>query len=252
VVQRQPGFWQIIPLVYDDTIRMVRQMWPAVLVVAAVAAIAGIGADLISDQFGTRLGRGILTVLINAAVVWISAPYLLALYRCAASNEVVRRPEQLRQSPENVRFSAWLVLLGFIAGIPLVLYIVAIPPLPPEQLTSDNTNPVAILSLFAIAVAVWIFTIRSATLVPALALDPDRASLNAALQQTRGRFWLVVGIEFLTLAPVFLAGILLSDVVDMAAPILAPLVGALIAVATQVVQIAAATRIYRYLVGLVA
>ncbi|RYE70992.1 MAG: hypothetical protein EOP19_32530 [Hyphomicrobiales bacterium] len=82
-----------------------------------------------------------------------------------------------------------------------------------------------------------------------LALDPDRASFPAALAQTRGRFWFVLGIELITLLPVLVAGIVIIDIVDVVAPILKLPLGAAIAAATQLVQIAVSTRIYLRLAG---
>ena len=241
---RQPSFWRTFLLAYEDAFRVMQIMWPAVLTVMAASVILQFGGDFVSGFIGTRLGQGVLSVLINTVMVWAIAPYLLALYRCAATGEVTPQPEALRNTAENRRFGAWLILLGFAAGIPYVFYLVAVPDLPPEQLTPENVNAGAMLALLAISVVVWIFTIRAATLMPMLALDPDGASLAAALAQTKGRFWFIVGIELITLVPVLVAGVVAADIVDAAVPILKLPVGAAIAAVTQVVQIAVTTRLY--------
>ena len=245
----QPAFWRYFTLAYEDAFRVTRLMLPAVLTVMAASVVLQFGGDLVSGYIGTRLGQGVLTVLVNTAMVWAIAPYLLALYRCTATGEVVPRPEALRNTTENRRFGAWLILLGFVAGVPYVLYLVAVPDLPPEQLTAENTNAAAMLALLAISVAVWIFTIRVTTLMPMLALDPEQASLPAALAQTKSRFWFIVGVELITLVPVLLAGIVITDIVDAVAPVLKLPLGALIAAATQLVQIAVTTRLYLRFAG---
>lgn len=246
---RQPSFWRYFTLAYEDAFRVARLMLPAVLTVVAASIVLQFVGDLVSGYIGTRLGRGVLTVLVNTAMVWAIAPYLLALYRCAATGEVTPQPEALRNTTDNQRFGAWLILLGFVAGVPYVLYVVAVPDLPPEQLTAETINAAAMLALLAISVAVWTFTIRVTTLMPMLALDPDRADLPLALAQTKGRFWFIVGIELITLVPVLVAGIVVADIVDVVAPILRLPVGAVIATATQLVQISVATRLYLRFAG---
>lgn len=245
----QPAFWRYFTLAYEDAFRVTRLMLPAVLTLMAASVVLQFVGDLVSDYIGTRLGRGVLAVLINAVMVLAISPYLMALYRCAATGEVTPQPEALRNTTENQRFAAWLILLGFVAGFPYVLYVVAVPDVPPEQLTPENINAAAMLALLAISVAVWAFTIRVTTLMPMLALDPERASLPAVLSQTKGRFWFIVGVELITLVPVLLAGIVVADIVDVVAPILKLPVGAVIAAATQMVQIAVTTRLYLRFAG---
>lgn len=246
---RQPGFWRYFTLAYEDAFRVARLMLPAVLTIIAASVVLQFVGDLVSGYVGTPLGRGVLVVLINAATVWAIAPYLLALYRCVATGEVTPQPEALRSSGENQRFGAWLVLLGFVAGVPYVLYLVAIPDLPPEQLSARNINAAAMLALLAISIGVWTFTIRVTTLMPMLALDPDGAALPAALTQTKGRFWFVVGVELITLVPALVAGIVVADIVEAVAPILSLPLGAAIGAATQLVQIAVTTRLYLRFAG---
>jgi len=250
VPNNQPSFWRYFTLVYQDAFRVIELMWPAVLTVMAASIILQFGGDLLSDHvIGTRLGRGVLMVLMSAALVWATAPYLLALYRCAATGEVTARPETLRSSPASQRFGAWVILLGFITGVPYVLYLLVVPDVPPDQLTPQNVNAGGMLVLFAVSIVVWIFTIRVTTLMPMLALDPGRASLLAALNQTRGRFWFIVGVELMTLMPVILAGVVVIDIVGFVAPVLRLPAGAAIAAATQVMQIAVTTRLYSRFAG---
>jgi uncharacterized Tic20 family protein len=249
VPNHQPGFWRYFTLAYADAFRIVRLMLPAVLTLMAASVVLQFVGDLVSGYIGTPLGRGVLVVLVTAATVWAVAPYLLVLYRCVATGEVTPQPEALRYTTENQRFGAWLILLGFVAGIPYVLYVVAVPDVPPEQLTAENMNASAMLALLAISIAVWAFTIRVTTLMPMLALDPERASLPAVLAQTKGRFWFIVGVELITLVPVLLAGIVIADIVEAVAPILKLPLGAVIAAATQMVQIAVTTRLYLRFAG---
>lgn len=247
---RQPSFWGYFPLAYQDAFRVIKRMWPALLTVTAASVLLQFGGDLVSDHVvRTRLGGGVLTVLVNAALVWATAPYLLALYRCAATGEATPQPETLRNTTDNQRFSAWLILLGFVAGIPYVLYLTAIPDLPPEQLTPENVNLAGMLVLLVVSIVVWIFTIRVVPLMPLLALDPEGASLSRALVLSSGRFWFIVGVELITLIPVLVAGIVITEIVAAVAPVLRLPVDAAVAATTQVVQIAVTTRLYRRFAG---
>ncbi len=241
---QQPSFWGYFSLAYQDVIRIARLMWPAALTIVAAGTVLQFAGQFVSGYVGTQLGQGVLGILFNTVMVWATAPYLFVLYRCAATGEVATQPEVLRNTIEVRRFGAWLILLGFVAGILSVPYLMAIPDLPPEQLTADKINAGLILILLPISIAVWIFTIRTTTLLPMLALDPDRASLSAAFAQTKGQLWFILGVELVTLAPALVAGVVLGDIAEAVAPMLKIPVGAAIATATQLLQIAVSVRLY--------
>lgn len=249
MIDRQPSLGRYFTLLYEDLLRVIRSMWPAVLTIAAAIMVVDFLSDIVGGFIATRLGQGVLTVLATAAITWLTAPYLVALYRAVDGDEVTTRPESLRNLPATQRFAAWSVLLVFIAGVPAVLFRVFIPDVPPEQLTPDDVNAFGMLVLLVVSIAVMIFSVRITTLMPQLALDPERASLQHALAQTKGQFWFIVGVECITLVPLLLGSFVVADILMTIIPILQTPISAAIAALIQVAQIAVATRLYQRYAG---
>ena len=219
VPNRQISFWGYFPLAYQDAARVFRAMWPIVLtLVAGVLGVDFIG-DLLHPLIGTRLGDGVLDLLVTAVTTFLIAPYLFALYRHADSGEMLR-PEAIRSTPEAQRFAGWLVLTSLIVGVPLTLYSMfgtytPVAELPPgTALEEQDVNVPAMLGIFMLLLGVWIFAVRTTTLMPMLALAPTEASFGASLAQSRGHFWFIVGVQFITMLPVSLGSLMVQQLIS--------------------------------------
>jgi len=249
VTDRQPSFGRYFTLAYEDALRVIPRMWPAVLTVVAAVIVMGFLGRLLGNVVTTRLGNGVLGLLVSAATAWVIAPYLIAIYRAVATDEVTQRPETLRNTPATQRFAAWSALTTFIIGVPDILYTVLGPDVPTDQLTEQNVNAGGMLLILALTIAVWIFSVRATTLMPLLALDPDRASLPLAFAQSKGHFWFIVGVLLVTLVPLLLGGVvvtvLIAGMFGPLAPILLVPVGAALTGLTLVTAIAVSTRLYQ-------
>jgi hypothetical protein len=227
-------------------------MWPVVLVAVATGVALNFIGAFAEDFIPTRLGKAVLDALVGVATAYIAAPYLLVLYRGVATGEVTLRAEALRRTDAGRRFAAWLALLAIIASVPGFALLVFGPDLPPTQLSEANLNPVLVWVIMVLVVALAIFSVRSMTLLPLLALDPDEARLSLAFAQTRRRFWFITGISVVTLGPLFFVDAIISRLIIEAGGPLASLVGvpfnALSGGIMLVAAVALSTRLYQRLV----
>jgi hypothetical protein len=249
VADRKLSFWRYFTLAYEDAARVLRGMFPVVLTVVAAVVVLGFLGRLIDGYIPTRLGQSVLDLLVAAGTAYVISPYLIVLYRAVATNDMTLRAESLRGTREAQRFAAWSVLSAFIIAAPELLFAVFGPDVPPEQITEENVNTGAMLMIFAITVGVWIFSVRAATLMPLLALDPDRAGLPVAFAQSKGHFWYIVGVLVVTMLPVLIGGVIVAALIGglfgVLAPILMVPVGAAITGVTLVTAIAVSTRLYQ-------
>ncbi len=249
MADRKLSFWRYFTLAYEDAARVLRGMFPVVLTVVAAVVVLGFLGRLAENFIPTRLGQSVLDLLVAAATAWVISPYLMVLYRAVATNEMTHRAEALRGTPAAQRFAAWSVLTAFIIAVPDLLFAIFGPDVPPDQLTEENVNTGAMMLIFAITIGVWIFSVRAATLMPLLALDPDRAGLPVAFAQSKGHFWYIVGVLLVTMLPVLFGGVivaaLFSALFGILAPILMVPVGAAITGVTLVTAIAVSTRLYQ-------
>ncbi len=246
---RKLSFWRYFTLAYEDAARLLRGLWPVVLTVVAVIVVSGFVGRLADSFITTRLGQSVLDLLLAAAAAYFISPYLIVLYRAVLSNDMTLRAEALRGSSEAQRFAAWSVLSAFIIAVPELLFAIFGPDVPPEQLSEANVNTGAMLMIMAITIGVWIFTVRAATLMPLLALEPDRAGLPAAFAQSKGHFWFIVGVLVVTMLPILIGGVMVAALIGGLFGILAPILmvplGAAINGLTLVTAIAVSTRLYQ-------
>lgn len=253
VPNRQPSFWGYFPLAYQDALRVFMAMWPIVLTLVAGVLVVDFIGDLAHGLIGTRLGDGVLDLLITAATTFLIAPYLFALYRHAASGEMLR-PETLRPTAEAQRFAGWLVLTSLVVAVPLTLYSMFGTFAPVEELApgavlqEKDVNVAAMFGILVLLVAVWIFAVRTTTLMPMLALNPTEASFAASLAQSRGHFWFIVGVQFITMLPVSLFTLvvreLISGMFGPLAPIVQVPVAAVLTGFAQVMVVVVSARLY--------
>ena len=234
--------WNLSGQSYRDALGLLQRAGGTVAIAVALLAasgLIGLGADRLIT---TMLGRQVAGTLLSVAGIWFAAPYLVSLYRLLLDGEAPR-PESLRGSDAVRKFFAWSAVLAFITAAPGYLFSAFAPPnLTPE--TADGPETITLVWVtFVLLVAVWIFTTRTITLLPAAAMDRD-IGLRDAWQHTRGRFWFVVGAVTVPLLPVTLLGLLLTTSTGGIVSIVCSIAMAL---AVLILAVAVTANLYRWL-----
>lgn len=227
------AIWSLAGQSYRDAFGLLQRAGGTVAIAVAILAAASF-VSLGADRFiNTGLGRQVAGTLSSVAGIWLASPYLVSLYRLLLTKENVP-PAALRGTAAAQHFFGWSAVLAFITGAPGYVFAAFAPPgLTPE--TADNPEMILLVwSTFLLLIAMWIFTTRTITLLPAAALGLD-TGFRFAWQQTRGRFWFVVGAVTVPLLPVTLLGLLLtagtSGIVSIVLSIAMALVVLILAVA---------------------
>jgi hypothetical protein len=234
--------WQITTKSYRDAYGLLQRAGGTVAVAVLILAVAGvvsIGADRVIT---TALGRQVAGTLLNIGGIWLAAPYLVSLYRLLLNNEAPQA-EALRGTVAAQRFFGWSAVLAFVTAVPGYVFAVFAPPgLTPE--TADNPELILLIwGTFLLLLGVWVFTTRTITLLPASALGVD-TDLRTAAQETRGRFWFVVGAVTVPLLPVTLLGLLLTSSIGGIGSIVLSLGMALVVL---ILAVAVTANLYRWL-----
>ena len=200
--------WSLSAQSYRDAFGLLQRAGGTVAIAVAILAAAGLLGLGTDRLLTTMLGRQVAGTLLSVGGIWFASPYLVSLYRLLLEDETVR-PEALRGSEASQKFFGWSAVLAFITAAPGYLFSTFAPPnLTPE--TADSPESITLVWVtFVLLVAVWIFTTRTITLLPAAAMGRD-IGIRDALQHTRGRFWFVVGAVTVPLLPVTLLGLLLT------------------------------------------
>ena len=227
---------------YRDAWSLLQRATSAVaiaVIVLAVSSFLSLGADRL---IATSLGRQVAGTLCSIAGIWFASPYLVALYRLLLDAEPVRL-QSLRATDASRRFFGWSAVLAFVTALPGYVFAIFAPP----GLTADTAgNPgtiVLVWGTFLLLIAVWVFTTRTITLLPAAALGTD-VTLPLALQQTRGRFWFVVGAVTVPLLPVTVLGLLLTTSTGGIVSIVFSITMALVVL---ILAVAVTANLYRWL-----
>jgi len=192
---------------YSDALSLLNRAGPTLftaLVILAVGDIAGIFA---MRMFASELGKTLIGTLAGIAALWFASPYIVHLMRLLLEDQIRPGLESFTGTAVSARFFAWSGIFAFLAAIPEFTFSLAPPGITPE--TVDNPETITLIWVtFLLLVAIWIFTARTVTLLPAVALGRD-ATLVQAFNHTRGRFWFVMGAAFLPILPVLIVGRLL-------------------------------------------
>jgi hypothetical protein len=234
--------WRLSAQSYRDAFGLLQRAGSTVAIAVAILAAASfvsLGADLL---ISTTLGRQVAGTLLSVGGIWLATPYLMSLYRLLLGTETAR-PKALRNTGAAQRFFGWSAVLAFVTAFPGYVFAVFAPPgLTPE--TADNPETILLVwGTFLLLIAVWVFTTRTITLLPASALGID-IDLRQAAQQTRGRFWFIVGAVTVPLLPATVLGLLLTT---STGGILSIVLSLAMALAVLILAVAVTANLYRWL-----
>lgn len=234
--------WTLSAKSYRDAAALVQRAGMTVAVAVAILAVAGLIGLATDRLIHTILGRQVASTLLSVGGIWLASPYLVSLYRLLLNNQTVP-PESLRNSEASQRFFGWSAVLAFVAAFPGYIFALFAPPgLTPE--TADNPETILLVwGVFLLLIAVWIFTTRTITLLPAAALGTD-VGIRDALSQTRGRFWFVVGAVTVPLLPATVLGLFLTTATEGALSIALSIAMALVVL---ILAVAVTANLYRWL-----
>ena len=221
----------------DDLLAMFRQMTPSLGVLVLVYFLATMAWLAAPAAIATWMGAYVLRMLMFMGLAFAAAPVTRALYRFVAHGEVTSMP-QLGPFDDNTRvFAAY-------ASLMTALYFV--PPIGRELVVLLGWVDYADATWSILCVVVWTIVIRSTTLLPMAALDPDRASWTHAFAQSRGQTIRYFFATTVPAAPAFIALLVLVMMVvrgAMHALVFFPAVVVLL-LAIQLLPLSMSTRIY--------
>ena len=204
------GFGEIMRLMgksYRDALGLVSNAGPTLFTALVILAVGDVAGILAMRLFASELGKTLIGALASVAALWFAAPSIVQLMRLLLEDQIKPGLETFTGAAVSARFFAWSSIFVFLSAIPEFAFSLAPPGLTPE--TADNPETITLIWVtFLMLVALWIFTARTATLLPAISLGRD-ITLEQAFNQTRGRFWFVIGAAFLPILPVLIVGRLL-------------------------------------------
>ena len=236
------AIWQIATKSYRDAFGLLQRAGGIVTIAVLILAASGfvsLGADRL---ISTALGRQVAGTLCSVAGIWFATPYLVSLYRLLLDGKPTL-PQAIARTPSALQFFGWSGVLAFITAAPGYVFATFAPPgLTPE--TANNPETILLVwGTFLLLLAVWVFTTRTITLLPAAALGVD-TSFRGAWQETRGRFWFVVGAVTVPLLPVTLLGLLFTTMTE---GIVSIVFSILMALVVLILAVAVTANLYRWL-----
>jgi hypothetical protein len=194
---------------YFDTITLFRERWPALLAIGLMVLGGAIAGSQLGRLVGTGIGRSVLSTLASIVALYFTAPLLVALTRSLVDGEPIYARDVRGSDLANLYF-AWGGLLAFAMLVPELAFVIAGTSVLAASPEGTASGMLALLRLVA-AVVVWIIAIRTATLLPGVAIEGRDMTLDRALRATRGRFWFVTGVfVVIALAPVLILAVVLG------------------------------------------
>jgi hypothetical protein len=193
------SFSQLLIAAFQDFRLILSQALPIAGVLILVLFATDLAAVFAERLFHTQLAVLAVATLGTVANDWISAPYLVALYRLLLLQRL-ESPSLFNRSAATERFFAWSAVLTFVSAIPALLMILVPDPSPgPSGIQPPNLA--ADFGGIALTLMLTVLFTRLVTLLPATAIGM-RPTFEDAMNQTKGHFWfifaalLIVGVPF--------------------------------------------------------
>lgn len=223
-------------LAYADLARIARDMWPVLLILAAMYFVCTMGWFLAPALVGTWIGRFILRMLIFIGVGWITTPYYIALHRFVQTGEVRWIPSRQSYGDASHVYFGWSALVVMMWFTPMI----------GREVIDAFVPPFGGVFLLVALVALFMILARLTTLLPAAALDPARAGWKQAMDDSRGRAWSFFLQTAGAASPVMIVLVVLGQAAGQrtieALPFFILAVPSLLAL--QLIPLAAGTRLY--------
>ena len=235
------AIWQLTVKSWRDTFDLLSKAGGVLLAALIILGIGDIAGLLATPLLTTPLGKTLVGTLATVAALWFASPYLVKLLRLLLDDLLRPGLESFDGPATNMRFFAWSGIFAFVAAIPQYIYML----MPP--LTTPTIEDADVMALFWFAflllIGLWIFTARTVTILPAVALGRD-ITLREAFAHTARRFWFVVFAVFLPIVPLSLVGRLLLAGTE---GIVFIVLSVLLAVITEALALVVSANLYRWL-----
>jgi hypothetical protein len=249
----RPSFTAVFIAAYWDLHRVLRALWPLGLIAVLVLIGFAFASLVVPRMFvPTVVGQTILKQAIDVISLVLIAPFLIATHRFVLLGEVTRRYAIDLANPRFRLFSGWLVILGLLASIPAFL-LIATTPSGPIYYAGSRPAPdlLQALVVFAVGIALFVFLMRIAILLPAIAVDAPGATWQNAMHDSSGNTWFIFFASLLPFLPVLVIVVALATMLRMSNSLPISLVRLLIGVALLLIMlvlgIVIATRLYQAL-----
>ena len=233
----EPRLPEIWTAAYTDLVRIVREMYPVLVILCALFLVTAMGWLSLPLLVNTGLGRMVMRYLLLVGCAYMAAPYYVALHRFVVIGEVRWIPRRDANGPASDIYLAWAAYSQLILIAPVLLFSLF------DDLGLRGLG--ALLSLL-LQLGSWVVLVRTATLLPMAALSPTRATLRRAFAHSRGRFWQVFFATTTPAVPAYVAMMVLAQAASnrtiAAIPWMLLALAALLVV--QLLPLTVATRLY--------
>ena len=233
----EPRLPEIWTAAYTDVVRMVREMYPVLVILCALFLVTAMGWFTLPLLVNTGLGKMVMRFLLMVGCAYVAAPYYVALHRFVVMGEVRWIPRRDANGPASDVYLAWAAYSQLILIAPLLVL----------ALLSDlGLGGIGTLLFPLLQIVSWVVLVRLTTLLPMAALAPKRVTWHAAWAQTRGRFWNVLFATTTPAVPAYVALLVLMQAAGnrtiQAIPWMLMALAALLAV--QLLPLSVATRFF--------
>jgi len=156
-------------------LRDVYEHLSGLMTIALILAFAISAIGFFLSGLGFSLFGQLIRLAVHIGFGFVTAPYLIAVQRFILLGRVTRRYDLEVGDPRLQRFFGWTVVFALLSAAPAILS--SILPLPGFLR--------GILAL-ALAIVAAMVTVRLIIILPAVALDSDRATWRNAMSDTAG------------------------------------------------------------------
>ena len=169
----------------------------AIMALVLALAVSAIGFFL--SGLGFALLGQLARLAVHIGFGFVTAPYLIAVHRFILLGKVTTRYDLELGDPRLQRFFGWTIVFALLSAAPAML---------------SNILPLpgllrGVLAL-ALAIAALIVMVRLIVVLPAVAVDSDRATWRNAMADTAGYAGRILLICLAAALPVGLAAVILS------------------------------------------